>query len=269
MPRYPESHRSDVEDVLHGTAVPDPYRWLEDLDAPETAAWVAQQNALTECWLADVPERAELRRRVAELWDHPRSSPPWRRGERWFQLRNTGLQDQDVLWVVDDPDDADARFSGGRVLLDPGELSPDGTAPLSATVPSGDSSPGSSSTRPPEKRASASSGSSTTQSTSWSCSPVLRSWNQRSPWRRGERWFQLRNTGLQDQDVLWVVDDPDDADARFSGGRVLLDPGELSADGTVALSGAVVSEDGELLAYATSAAGSDWMTWRVRRVIQS
>src|SRR5680860_765640 len=185
MPRYPESHRSDVEDVLHGTAVPDPYRWLEDLDAPETAAWVAQQNALTECWLADVPERAELRRRVAELWDHPRSSPPWRHGERWFQLRNTGLQDQDVLWVVDDPDDADARFSGGRVLLDPGELSPDGTAPLSATVPSGDSSPGSSSTRPPEKRASASSGSSTTQSTSWSCSPVLRSWNQRSPWRHG------------------------------------------------------------------------------------
>src|SRR5680860_796418 len=117
MPRYPESRRSDVEDVLHGTAVPDPYRWLEDLDAPETAAWVAQQNALTECWLADVQERAELRRRVAELWDHPRSSPPWRRGERWFQLRNTGLQDQDVLWVVDDPDDADAlvqwaKFSG-------------------------------------------------------------------------------------------------------------------------------------------------------------
>lgn len=83
------------------------------------------------------------------------------------------------------------------------------------------------------------------------------------PWRCGERWFQLRNTGVQDQDVLWVADGPD------ADGRVLLDANALSADGTRALSGAAVSRDGGLLAYASSDAGSDWQTWRIRGVADS
>ena len=80
------------------------------------------------------------------------------------------------------------------------------------------------------------------------------------PFERGGRWFQMRQDGLADQPILYVSDDP------VGGGEVLLDPNGLSADGTVALTGVEVTEDGLLLAYATSAAGSDWRTWRVRDV---
>jgi prolyl oligopeptidase len=78
--------------------------------------------------------------------------------------------------------------------------------------------------------------------------------------KKGGRYFWERNSGLQDQAVLHVAERVDGAP------RVLLDPNALSKDGTVALSEYTVSEDGKLLAYATSDAGSDWLTWRVRRV---
>ncbi|HEY5628901.1 MAG TPA: prolyl oligopeptidase family serine peptidase, partial [Candidatus Limnocylindrales bacterium] len=79
------------------------------------------------------------------------------------------------------------------------------------------------------------------------------------PWRRGDRWFQLRNTGLQNQDVLWT------ADAPAAEGRVLLDPNALNAAGTTTLNSVCVSESGRLVAIATADAGSDWQTWRVIR----
>jgi prolyl oligopeptidase len=80
------------------------------------------------------------------------------------------------------------------------------------------------------------------------------------PFERGGRWFQFRNPGLDAQPVLCLLDQP--------GGlaRPLLDPNTLSADGTTAVSAANVSDDGSLLAYATSGGGSDWMTWHVRDV---
>ena len=81
-----------------------------------------------------------------------------------------------------------------------------------------------------------------------------------APFQRGGRYFQFRNTGLQNQDVLFVQESLDGE------GRVLIDPNGLSTDGTVALTGWAVSEDGRWLAYATSASGSDWVTWRVRDV---
>lgn len=80
------------------------------------------------------------------------------------------------------------------------------------------------------------------------------------PFERGGRWFQFRNAGLQDQAVLYVADAPADE------GRVLLDPNALAQDGTVTVSGVALTKDGSLLAYATSAKGSDWQTWRVRDV---
>ena len=80
------------------------------------------------------------------------------------------------------------------------------------------------------------------------------------PFREGARTFWFENTGLQNQSVLWVQDTPGAAP------RVLLDPNALSADGTVALSGVEVSPDGTLLAYGTSASGSDWQEWHVRDI---
>src|SRR5574341_73848 len=153
--RYPETRRGDVVDDYFGVKVPDPYRWLEDDGSEETRAWVKAENAVTEAYLEGVPERPAIRRRLERLWDHERFSRPEKKGGRYFYLRNSGLQPQNVLYVTEDPS---------------------------------------------------------------------------------------------------------------RDGRVLLDPNLLSADGTVALSSWSVTDDGRLLAYAVSEAGSDWLTWRVREV---
>jgi prolyl oligopeptidase len=125
---YPTAPTADQVDDHHGTPIADPYRPLEDGDAPATRAWIAAQNELTEAILAGVPARAAIRARLAELWDFARAGAPWRRGDRWFQLRNTGLQDQDVLWMSDGPE------ATGRVLLDPNALGRGGTTALSAVA---------------------------------------------------------------------------------------------------------------------------------------
>ncbi len=129
---YPDAPTSDQVDDYHGTPIADPYRPLEDADAPATRAWIAAENALTEQVLAGNPERPGIREQLARVWDHPRAGVPWRRGDRWFQLRNTGLQDQDVLWTSDGPDAGDGGTggTGSRVLLDPNTLGRDGTTTL-------------------------------------------------------------------------------------------------------------------------------------------
>ena len=124
--RYPPGRRDDIVDDYHGHPVADPYRWLEDADSSETGAWVEVQNALTEAVLAAVPTREEIRGRLAALWDYPRYDVPFERGGLWFQTRNSGLQDQPVLYV------SDAAGAGGRLLLDPNTLSEDGTVAVSS-----------------------------------------------------------------------------------------------------------------------------------------
>jgi prolyl oligopeptidase len=115
------ARRADQVDDYHGELVADPYRWLEDTNAAETTAWIQAQNELTEGWLPQVKAPADIGRQLSELWDYPRFKAPFERGGRWFQLRNTGLQNQDVLYVMESADDE------GHVLLDPNELSADGT----------------------------------------------------------------------------------------------------------------------------------------------
>ncbi len=80
------------------------------------------------------------------------------------------------------------------------------------------------------------------------------------PYKEGGRYFFSKNDGLQNQGVLYTVD------SLNSIPRVLLDPNKLTADGTAALSGEAVSDDGALLAYGVALAGSDWQEWRVRNV---
>ncbi len=153
---YPPSKKVEQVDDYHGVKVADPYRWLEDADAPETKAWVEAQNKVTFGLLESIPERARLRERLTQLWNYEKFGVPFREGDRYFFTRNDGLQNQSVLYVGKTPDDPQAR--------------------------------------------------------------------------------------------------------------VLLDPNTLSADGTVALTGYAVSDDGKLLAYGLATAGSDWNEWRVRNV---
>src|SRR6476620_2633285 len=94
----------DQVDDYHGTLITDRLRPLEDSDSPETRAWIDAQNALTSSVVDCLDASAVIRTRLKELWDFPRAGAPWRRGRVWCQLRNTGLQDQDVLWTGDAPD---------------------------------------------------------------------------------------------------------------------------------------------------------------------
>jgi prolyl oligopeptidase len=132
--RYPAAAQSDVVDDYYGEKVPDPYRGLENADSPETVAFVAAQNELTEEFVAAVASREAIRARLGELWDHLRVGVPFERGGRWFQLRNPGLANQPVLYVMSSPLDE------GRVLLDGNSLSGDGTVAVTALEPSEDGS---------------------------------------------------------------------------------------------------------------------------------
>lgn len=123
---YPAPPTADQVDDFHGTPIEDPYRPLEDTDARASRAWIDAENRLTEDLLETVPGRLAIRRRLTELWSVPRAGAPWRRGDRWFQLRNTGLQDQDVLWTSHEPG------GEGTVLLDPNTVDREGTTALGA-----------------------------------------------------------------------------------------------------------------------------------------
>lgn len=123
---YPKSRTIEQVDNLHGTLVPDPYRWLEDVDSEETLDWIRQQNELTFSFLEKIPARQNIKSRLAELWNFSKSWAPYKKGKWYFQEHNSGLQNQNVLYVMD------ALTSEPRVLLDPNTLSDDGTIALTS-----------------------------------------------------------------------------------------------------------------------------------------
>jgi prolyl oligopeptidase len=131
---YPETKKVDHIDDYHGAKVPDPYRWLED-DVrvnKDVAAWVEAQNKVTDAYLASIPEREAIRKRITDLWNYEKISAPFKEGGRYFYSRNSGLQNQSVLYVTEAPE------SEGKVLLDPNTWSKDGTVALSGLAISED-----------------------------------------------------------------------------------------------------------------------------------
>lgn len=130
---YPETRQDGaVKDTYFGAEVADPYRWLEDDNSEETKAWVKAQNEVTFGYLEKLPKRAEIRERLEKLWNYERFGVPFEEGGRWFFSRNSGLQNQSVLYVADAPE------AEPRLLLDPNTLSKDGTTSLTETAPSPD-----------------------------------------------------------------------------------------------------------------------------------
>ena len=119
--RYPAADRDEIVDDYHGTRVADPYRWLEQLDAPRTRQWLEAETRLTSDTLASLPDRAAIRRRLELLWNFERTGVPWREAGRIFYLRNTGIRLQPVLFAQKTLD------SPPRVALDPDRISPDGS----------------------------------------------------------------------------------------------------------------------------------------------
>ena len=93
---YPPTRKVDHVDTYFGTAVADPYRWLEDENAPETASWVAAENKVTFAYLDKLAYRPQIKTRLEKLYNYPRISAPSRRGEWFFFSKNDGLQNQSV-----------------------------------------------------------------------------------------------------------------------------------------------------------------------------
>ncbi len=121
---YPTARTVEQTDDYHGVKVADPYRWMENLDDPELANWVAAQNNLVQQHLAEAPARNWIKNRLGELWDFERFGVPSVHGTRYFYTQNTGLQNQSPVFVQDGLD------GEPRLLMDPNSLSADGTVSL-------------------------------------------------------------------------------------------------------------------------------------------
>ena len=121
---YPVTARDNTIDEYFGTKVPDPYRWLENDTSAQTAQWVEAQNAVTNEYLSHMPQRKHLLERLREVANYERTGIPFEKHGKWYFYKNDGLQNQSVIYVMDE--------LGGtpRVFLDPNLLSSDGTVAL-------------------------------------------------------------------------------------------------------------------------------------------
>lgn len=121
---YPETAKVDTVDVYFGTEVPDPYRWLENDTSAATAAWVEAENKVTNEYLARIPFREQLLKRLTNLADYEKIGAPFKKHGKYYFFKNDGLQNQSVIYVQDSLD------GEPRVFLDPNKLSDDGTVAL-------------------------------------------------------------------------------------------------------------------------------------------
>jgi prolyl oligopeptidase len=129
---YPAAPRDNVAADYHGVKVPDPYRWMEDIDSPATRTWVEAEGKLSRDYLDAIPGRAAIEERLRKIWNFERWSAPEHHGRYWFYTHNDGLQNQSVIFATADPGTA------GKMLLDPNMLSKDGTVALRETAISDD-----------------------------------------------------------------------------------------------------------------------------------
>ena len=111
--KYPQTKPVDHVDELHGVKVADPYRWLEDdvRQSKEVADWVAAENQVTAAYLAALPQRDAIKKRLTELWNYEKFGAPFKAGGRYFYFKNDGLQNQAVLYKLESLD-AEGRHGG-------------------------------------------------------------------------------------------------------------------------------------------------------------
>ncbi len=130
--KYPETKKVDHVDDYHGTKISDPYRWLEDNNSKETAEWVEAQNKVTQDYLAQIPFREAMKKRLTELWNYEKYSAPSKHGSYYTFSKNDGLQEQSVIYIQ-------KGLNGTpEVLLDPNKLSNDGSVSLGGMAYSND-----------------------------------------------------------------------------------------------------------------------------------
>jgi prolyl oligopeptidase len=120
--KYPATKKVNQVDDYFGKNVADPYRWLEDDNSEETKAWVKAQNAVTNDYLAKIPFRAAVKKRLEEMWNYTKYSSPFKEGAYYYFYKNDGLQNQSVLY-------RQIGLKGvPEIFIDPNTMSKDGTA---------------------------------------------------------------------------------------------------------------------------------------------
>ena len=126
-------------DEYHGVSIADPYRWLEQLELPETRAWIVKQRKATAAFFEQQPSYEAVRRRLTELWRFPKYSVPFKKGRwRFFWGQDLSAQDefqpQSVLYRQEAPE------GNSQVVLDPSRLAKDGSAAVTTYAVSPDGS---------------------------------------------------------------------------------------------------------------------------------
>lgn len=125
--KYPETKKEIVVDDYNGVKVEDPYRWLEDDNSAQTKEWVERENAVTFDYLSKISFRDRVQRRLEELWNYPKYSSPFKKGEYYYFFKNDGLQNQSVMYRQKGLD------GKPEIFLDPNTLSKEGIAALGGT----------------------------------------------------------------------------------------------------------------------------------------
>ena len=121
---YPKTMKDGTVDDYFGVKVADPYRWLENDTSAATTAWVEAENRVTNAFLQKIPQRAKLQKRLLEVVNYEKISAPSEHHGKWYFSKNDGLQNQSVIYVMD-------QLGGTpKVFLDPNKLSTDGTVAL-------------------------------------------------------------------------------------------------------------------------------------------
>lgn len=120
---YPQTKKVVQTDEYFGKKVNDPYRWLEDDRSEETKSWVTEQNKVTGNYLAQIPFREAIKKRLTELWNYTKYSAPFKEGDYTYFYKNDGLQNQSILY-------RQRGNSEPEVFLDPNKFSADGTTSL-------------------------------------------------------------------------------------------------------------------------------------------
>jgi len=123
--KYPDTGKDSTTDQYFGKTIADPYRWLENDTSAETKAWVIAENKVTQNYLSQIPYRADIKKRLTEIWNYPKESAPIKIGEYYFFGKNNGLQNQSVWYIKKGMEGKE------EVFLDPNQLTADGTAAVS------------------------------------------------------------------------------------------------------------------------------------------
>ncbi len=131
---YPVTKTVDSADTFFGTTVADPYRWLEYDTASGTKTWIQDENKVTDNYLSQIPFRDTIKKELTGLISYTRLTSPYKEGDYYYFSKNTGLQNQSVIYRTKNPADT----ATAEVFIDPNSFAHNGSVTMQETSFSND-----------------------------------------------------------------------------------------------------------------------------------